>query len=178
MYTYIQQAKVKPRSEWKDSTILGALDLKYMGSAEFDFGALPEALARFLASPKLKVWGKIRVAMPVSRSYGCEKLATVTVRYLAPHDKVEAVEYMLNNWVAVKSHFKERNVGLQSKGDFCFAIDRGAECFFWRGRQGEELLMECVKRSRDVLIANDWFEKAEASKLVELDANQLLTRRK
>lgn len=159
-YRYMQMGNIKPVSEWGSggrNTILNNINLQYMGSAEFEFGALPKALGRLVSSSDPMVFGKIQVNLP-ENPVRPKKNVDVLVRYYVRQSQEQDLVELLSNWTAASRNFKEWNVKLTEDKNVVFCIDKGYECFMWNGKLGKRLLTTCIAESTKALIKNDWLE--------------------
>lgn len=151
-YCLIQQATIPPVKDWKkEKGILGNLDLEYMGSAEFEYGAIPAAMLSFIEDPNPKTYGKITVNLPVDKLGRTDETKEVVVRYLVRKDQEEGLQHLLSNWKKASNGFKEWNVSLLNQGDFCICIDRGYFCFMWNGKLGKRIIEEHFHTSCEMM---------------------------
>lgn len=158
-YRYLQQATIPPVKEWtKGKGILGNLKMEYMGSAEFEFGAVPKALGRFLNAVEPLVFGKITVTLPNHPLRPNKGTSEVLVRYLVRESQQVMLEEMLRNWPEAAKRFKEWNVHLNRPNDLVFCIDKGYEAFMWQGKLGKRLIVSQVQASADLLVEHGWID--------------------
>lgn len=151
-YRLIQQATIPPVKEWnKKKGILGNLDLEYMGSAEFEYGAIPAAMLQFIEDPNPKVYGKATVHLPVDKLGRTNETREVVVRYLVRKDQEAGLVSLLENWKSRSKGFKEWDVSLINQGDFCICIDRGYFCFMWNGKLGKRIIEEHLHKSCEMM---------------------------
>lgn len=172
-YRYMQMGNIKPVSEWGSSgynTILGNIDLQYMGSAEFEWGALPKAMGRLVSSSDPMVFGKVQVNLP-ENPVRPGKNVDVLVRYYVRQSQEQGLLELLLNWGSTSKNFKEWNVKLTEDKNIVFCIDEGYECFMWNGKLGKRLLTTCIAESIGLLIENEWIDDLS---ITDKDAETLL----
>ena len=158
-YRYMQMGKIKPVSKWgiRRNTILSNINIEYMGSAEFEFGAIPTALGRLFSSSDPMVFGKTQVNLPED-SLRPGKNVDVLARYYVRQSQEQGLLELLMNWSSASKNFKEWNVKLAEDKDIVFCIDKGYECFMWNGKLGKRLLSTCIAESIKTLIENEWMD--------------------
>lgn len=175
MHRYYLMAQAQLRSTIvPGQTILKSLDMEYMGSAEFEFGAIPKALADFLVCDKPKFTSEIKIKMPERRTFAPVEDIEVTVHYWVRAEQREDLEHMLTNWKQSKLEFKEWDVGLQQPSDVIFCIDKGFECFIWRSPEVAAMLLSSVRPSVEALIKAEWLSQAEGERLLALSDSNIL----
>lgn len=126
-YRYLQHTRVLPVKQWNaEEGLLGNLNFTYMGSAEFEFGAIPDAIARLLTDTEPKAMGKVEVALPKDYLRTSGTVMT-TVRYCVRQSQEAQLVELLENWKTASRHFKEWDVDLSQSGDFVIVIDKGME---------------------------------------------------
>lgn len=168
-YRYLQHTRILPVKQWNtEKGLLGNLELTYMGSAEFEFGAIPNTIARLLTDTEPMVMGKVEVALPKNYLRGSGTVMT-TVRYCVRQSQEAQLIELLKNWETASRHFKERNVDLSQSGDFVIVIDKGYECFLWNGKLGKRLLMENILHTARRLIHYEWMEALPEERLVSAE---------
>ncbi len=159
-YRLLQMGNIKPVSKWDSNgknSILSNINLNYMGSAEFEFGALPKAMARLVSSSDPMVFGKTQVNLPED-ALRPGKNVDVLVRYYVRQSQEQDLLELLSNWTSASKNFKEWNVKLTEDKDIVFCIDKGYECFMWNGKLGKRLLTTCIAESIEILIKNEWMD--------------------
>lgn len=156
-YHLMQQGTIKPTKMWdSEKTILMNVSLSYMGSSEFEWGALPEAMGRLLSVRDEMIFGKIEVTLPVSVLRPDQGTTTVLVRYWVNKDQEKDLVEMLSNWQQYHRGFKEWDVSLTNPRDIVFCIDQGYECFMWNGKLGKRLIEEHLDSTLAILTENGW----------------------
>lgn len=158
-YHLMQQGRIKATKMWdSEKTILMNINLSYMGSSEFEWGALPEAMARLLSARDEMIFGKIEVTLPVGSHRSDLDITTVLVRYWVKKDQEKDLVEMLSNWRQYHRGFKEWDVELTNTGDIVFCIDQDHECFMWNGKLGKRLIEEHLDSTLAILTENGWIE--------------------
>ena len=173
IYRYMQMGKIKPVSKWGTNghnSILSNINLEYMGSAEFEWGALPKAMGRLISSSDPMVFGKIQVNLP-ENPVRPGKNVDVLVRYYVRQSQEQGLLELLLNWSSASKSFKEWNVKLTEDKNIVFCIDEGYECFIWNGKLGERLLSTCIADTIKVLIKYEWIDDVS---ITGKDAESLL----
>lgn len=152
-YRLIAQGTIPHKKEWdKNKGVLGVIDFEYMGSAEFEFGAMPHAIGQLFDTSEERCFGSIEVELP--DDFGVNPRAetkTVNVRYYVRKAQEAQLREMLSNWKKAHKDFKEWRVGLHYDRAIVFGIDRGYEFFAWTGKLGKKLLMEHCHQSMKLL---------------------------
>lgn len=152
-YRLMQMANIPEVKKWKgERGILGGLYRSYMGSAEFEFGAVPDALARFLKDTEPKVFGQVLATVPIDPLRRSRGNRDVRVRYLVRVSQEAKLIDLLQNWSSAMLNFKEIDVSLSWIKNMVFCIDRGFEAFMWNGKLGRRYLLEHVQSSASLLI--------------------------
>lgn len=170
-YRYLQHTQILPVKQWNtEKGLLGNLNFTYMGSAEFEFGAIPKAMARLLTDTEPMVMGKVEVDLPEDRLGRGRDTVPVLVRYCVRQSQEAQLIEMLKNWKTASRHFKEWNVGLTQSGDFVIVIDKGYECFLWNGKLGKRLLMKTILHTARRLTHYEWMEALPEERLASAEA--------
>lgn len=141
-------------------TILKQCNWDYMGSAEYEFGAIPEALGRFLSDKEDKVWGKVEVPITVYSGVNVET-TTKIVRYWVRASQEELLLNALKDYRRTVWNLKESPFDMMSKpNSVVFCLDKGYECFFWFKKTFRSQLEETMDKSIELLKLTDrWGEK-------------------
>lgn len=156
-YRLLQQATIPPVKKWEiERGVLGNLDFKYMGSAEFEFGSLPKAMGCFLGSTEALVFGKVTVTLPIDVLRPNKGTEEVLVRYLVRESQQAGLIEFLQNWKTASRNFKEWNVSLVKTNDLVFCIDKNHETLMWNGKLGNRFIKEHAIVSINTLIKNEW----------------------
>ncbi len=151
-YRLWQTGDVKRKTDSNDR-ILGQFDFDYMGSAEFEFGAIPKALGNFLKCKEPKIFGKINVTVDDQ---------TRLVRYWVRESQQEQLEAALQDIPATRKHLKERcdflvNFrGKELQNRVIFGIDRDMEFFAWTDKTVKSRILDTMDETISVLTENDW----------------------
>lgn len=160
-YYLLQTGDIKSKKE-SDNTILTHTRWDYMGSAEFEFGALPKALANLLSSDEEKVFGKIEVTVNEATLGFIGDIVTETVlfRYYVRKSQVNKLEELLTNITArnKKSKFKEVVRILDKENPIIFGIDKDIEFLAWTKKSYTSKFKEDLDNTYNVLKENDWIE--------------------
>lgn len=152
----VQRATVPSPSTWKkDGTFITTLDTDYMGSAEYEFGAVPMALARFIGSTDKKVMGMMDVTSQINGE-------VFTVRYLVRASQEKELVDAIKNWEKVSRNFKERAPLVKEKAYlsdppeqlFYLGIDMDSEFFLWRSKFGKRLIRNTLVETLKALKGN------------------------
>lgn len=116
----IQRAKFKPYNGYP--RISEALDLDYMGSAEFEFGALPKSL-RALEAVKDKL-----VVLDVLDIYTPNRSRRIPLKVLSPWSEESA------EWETYKGYLRdlrENKIQTKERTDFAANPERSRADFWW-----------------------------------------------
>lgn len=142
-YRLMQQGTVKKlKGVEEDAPLFKNITLQYMGSAEFEFGAIPAALKRFEKMKDDLITGSVEVPLPITNLKSTPLNKVTLVHYCVHKDQEEDLLHLLNNWRKECKNFKSWEVSLVNDRDFVFCIDEGYECFMWTGRVGKMLIKE------------------------------------
>lgn len=159
IYRYLQQTTIPPVKDWKaDKGILGNLKCEFMGSAEFEFGALPKALGSLLSTEDSLAFGKVQVELPKDPLKPTLGTCSTLVRYLVRQSQEAGLVNLLQNWKTAMHDFKEWNVHLTKPNDLVFCIDEGYEAFMWQGKLGKRLITCQLQTSIDLLVKQGWIK--------------------
>lgn len=151
-YHLWQTGNVKSKVNSNDR-ILGQFDFDYMGSAEFEFGAIPKALGNFLKCKEPKIFNKVNVTV------GDE---TRLVRYWVRESQQKQLEAALQDIPATRKHLKERCnflvdfQGKELQNRVIFGIDRDMEFFAWTDKTVKSRILDTMDETIAVLTENEW----------------------
>lgn len=151
-YHLWQTGDVKRKTDSNDR-ILGQFDFDYMGSAEFEFGAIPKALGNFLKCKEPKIFDKVNVIVGDK---------TYLVRYWVRESQQEQLEAALQDIPTTRKHLKERcNFlvdfrGKELQNRVIFGIDRDMEFFAWTDKTVKSRILDTMDETIDVLTENEW----------------------
>lgn len=132
------------------NTILKQIDGDYMGSAEFEFGAVPTALANFLTSEEELVFNKVVVEGNLYRYW---------VRKSQEEMLVNAITNHKDTIKGLKETHTLRDFFSGNASDICvFGIDKYYECFVYTNKTLTSRFKDVKDNSIAVLKENGWFE--------------------
>lgn len=151
-YYLVQRGEFRPQF---DETILKSLDKDYMGSAEFEFGALPRALGRFLSAEDELCW----VILKVKKGSQWGKLYAIVRR-----SQINKLHKELWDFGKGFTDTKEY-VELKHRRSFLFGIDKGLEFIVAVDSKLLRKLVQLAPNSFEVLVENKWIP--EGSELNE-----------
>lgn len=142
--------------------LLAMLDLDYMGSAEFEFGAIPKAILRFCKSEEPKVFGKLtlkagKLSKPFTKEYPDNHNREITIFYLVRKSKEQSLVMCLEQWAFGGHPLLLDPVYPGEQNTFNICIDEDAECFFGTDTQTFEVLVNCLPESYRVIRQNPSF---------------------
>lgn len=149
-YYLVQLGQMRNRIAVKKAgTILKSVDWDYMGSAEFEFGALPKALGCLLSTQdELVIVDKLLFK-------GYSQFLTAVVRT----SQVQKLKDFLSNFNDVQSDLKER-ILIKDTESVLFGIDEGLEFIVTVGNKKLKLLMDRGKESFELLQKNEWIDSS------------------
>ena len=132
------------------NTILTQIRGDYMGSAEFEFGAVPGALANFLTSQEELVFNKVIVEGNLYRYWVRKSQEEMLVAAITNYkDTVKGLKE-----IHTLSDFFSGNVS-----DTCiFGIDEGYECFIYTNKTLTSRFKDTKENTVNVLRENEWIE--------------------
>lgn len=151
-YRLWQTGNVKKKADSNDR-ILGQFDFDYMGSAEFEFGAIPKALGNFLKCEEPKIFDKVNVIVGDK---------TYLVHYWVRESQQERLEDALLDIPATRKHLKERCdflvdfKGRELQDRVIFGIDPGLEFFAWTNKTVKSRILDTMEETISVLTENKW----------------------
>lgn len=141
--------------------LLAMLDLDYMGSAEFEFGAIPKALFRFCKADEPKVFGKLTLKagklLKPGRQHPDKANEQITIFYLVRRAKEQALIMCLEQWAFGGHPLLLDPVYPGEPNTFNICIDEDAECFFGTDTQTFETLIDCLPESYRLVRQNPSF---------------------
>ena len=169
----IQSAKIPKVCDWGVAAgVLGTLDLDYMGSAEFEWGAMPAAFFNFLLSPDEMVYGSIsfekaghlaRDNMLVDGSRFKHELqvtqqqllkdSPIKLGYLIRKSQERDFIIAMEQWAFSGNTIPKDRVYPATPNSMHICIDSGRECFFWNSKIGKRLLKERLPMSMELLMS-------------------------
>lgn len=165
----VQSAVVSLRDDERtahDSTVrpplLSLLDLDYMGSAEFEFGAIPKALLRFCKSPEPKVYGRLtlkagKMLKPGSLIHAENRNKEINIHYLVRKSKEQMLVMCFEQWAFGGHPLLKDPVYPGEPNTFNICIDEDNECFFGTDSQFSEVLDAGLPESYRVIRQNPSF---------------------
>ena len=168
----IQSARIPKVCDWGIPTgVLGTLDLDYMGSAEFEWGAIPAALFNFLSSTEEMVYGSLhferagklaRDNMRIDGSLFNHELQVtaqpllketpVKIEYLIRKSQEKDFIIAMEQWAFSGNTIPKERVYPATPDTMHMCIDLGRECFFWNSKIGKRLLKERLPMSLEMLL--------------------------
>lgn len=154
----VQSATIKLRDDENTShtganaPLLSLLELDYMGSAEFEFGAIPKALLRFCKAPEPKVFGKLtlkanKMLKPGSLIHAPNRQKEITLYYLVRKSKEQMLQMCFEQWAFGGHPLLKDPVYPGEPNTFNICIDEDTECFFGTDTQTFETLIAGLPES-------------------------------
>ena len=136
-------------------TMLKSCNMDYMGSAEFEFGALPRALGHFLSTKDELCWTILKVK---------EGSQWGTLYAIVRKSQIDKLHKELWEFEKGFTDTKEY-VELRHRGSFLFGIDKGLEFIVVVDSKSLRKLVQLAPKSFEVLYENEWIP--EGSELNE-----------
>ena len=137
------------RENLAKTPLLSMLEMEYMGSAEFEFGAIPKAILRFCKAQELKVFGKLtlKAGKLSKRDSGVEPTDEITLHYLVRKSKEQMLIMCLEQWAFGGHPLLLDPVWPATPKTFHICIDEDSECFFGTDTQTFEVLSDGLPES-------------------------------
>lgn len=154
-YHLWQTGNSKTKNKIND-TILKQVTWDYMGSAEFEYGALPKALANFLYNPEEEMsFGSIVVK--VVDFIGIKKVEKdLLFRYWVRTSQEEQLREALSNLPQVKRDLKETLDIINKENPVIFCIDKNQEFFAWTKKTFKKQMLDVLPNTIKVLKENEY----------------------
>lgn len=132
--------------------LLSMLEMEYMGSAEFEFGAIPKAILRFCKAEEPKVFGKLtlkagKLLKPGSLIHPENRNQEITMFYLVRKSKEQMLVMCLEQWAFGGHPLLLDPVYPGEPNTFNICIDEDTECFFGTDTQTFEVLTDGLPES-------------------------------
>lgn len=149
-YHLWQTGNSKAKNKVND-TILKQVTWDYMGSAEFEFGAVSKALANFLSNPDEQMsFGSI--AVKVVDFIGVIKVEKdLLLRYWVRSSQEEQLREALSNLSQVGRDLKEPLNLLSKENPVIFGIDKDMEFFAWSKKTFKTQLLNVLPNTVKLL---------------------------
>jgi hypothetical protein len=147
------------RENLAKTPLLSMLDMEYMGSAEFEFGAIPKAILRFCKAQEPKVFGKLvlragkmlkpgpTVTFDVDKQTINCRDKQITIHYLVRKSKEQSLIMCLEQWAFGGHPLLMEPVYPGEPKTFHICIDEDSECFFGTDTQTFEVLIDGLPES-------------------------------
>lgn len=147
-YHLIAMGKSKTKVKAKN-TILGQVSWNYMGAAEYEFGAIPEALVRFLKCEESKVFSKLTIEFEGQQH---------SMRVWCRESQLEDLKTLFSSYSTARRDFKNPKHFDDLKDRVFFGIDKDKEFFVFEKKVFRSQLEDNLENTIKVLKDNEWWE--------------------